>query len=71
MAYQDNCVQNSGGGVSRRTLVAGMAAGAGAIALGARDAIAQTGPAAPPTTITSPPRDFGPNGATERLFHRP
>ena len=38
MAYQDNCVQNSGGGVSRRTLVAAMAAGAGAIALGARDA---------------------------------
>ena len=34
MAYQDNCVQNSGGAVSRRTLVAAMAAGAGAIALG-------------------------------------
>jgi gluconolactonase len=57
MAYQDNCVQNSGGGVSRRTLVAGMAAGAGTRAVGARDT--QTGPAAPPTTITSPPRDFG------------
>jgi hypothetical protein len=29
MAYQDNCVQNSGGAVSRRTLVAAVAAGAG------------------------------------------
>ena len=33
MAYQDNCAQNSDGAVSRRTLVAAMAAGAGAIAL--------------------------------------
>ena len=71
MAYQDNCVQNSGGGVSRRTLVGGMAAGAGAIALGGRDAIAQTGPAAPPTTITSPPRDFGPNEPPNVYFTDP
>ena len=48
-----------------------MAAGAGAIALGARDAAAQTGPAAPPTTITSPPRDFGPNGAPTTYFTDP
>ena len=71
MAYQDNCVQNSGGAVSRRTLVAGIAAGAGAIALGGRDAMAQAGPAAPPTTITSPPRDFGPNGAPNVYFTDP
>ena len=71
MAYQDNCVQNSGGAVSRRTLVAAMAAGAGAIALGSRDATAQTGPAAPPSTITSPPRDFGPNGAPNVYFTDP
>jgi gluconolactonase len=71
MAYQDNCVQNSGGGISRRTLVGAVAAGAGAIALGGRDAIAQTGPVAPPSTITSPPRDFGPNGAPTTYFTDP
>ena len=71
MTYQDNCVRISGGAVSRRTLVAGLAAGAGAIALGARDATAQTGPAAPPSTITSPPRDFGPNGAPTTYFTDP
>jgi gluconolactonase len=73
MAYQDNCVQNSGGGVSRRTLVAGLAAGAGAIALGARDARAagDMGPVAPPSTVTSPPRDFGPNGAPTTYFTDP
>jgi len=37
-----------------------MAAGAGAIALGARDARAagDMGPVAPPSTVTSPPRDL-------------
>jgi gluconolactonase len=73
MAYQDNCVQNSGAGVSRRTLVAGLAAGAGAIALGARDARAagDMGPVTPPSTVTSPPRDFGPNGAPTTYFTDP
>ena len=73
MAHQDNCVQNSGRGVSRRTLVAGLAAGAGAIALGARDARAagDMGPVAPPSTVTSPPRDFGPNGAPTTYFTDP
>ena len=71
MTYQDNCVRISGGAVSRRTLVAGLAAGAGAIALGARDATAQTGPVAPPSTVTSPPRDFGPNGAPTTYFTDP
>jgi gluconolactonase len=73
MAHQDNCAQNSGGGVSRRTLVAGLAAGAGAIALGARDARAagDMGPVAPPSTVTSPPRDFGPNGAPTTYFTDP
>src|ERR1700722_7408944 len=73
MAHQDNCVQNSGGGVSRRTLVAGLAAGAGAIALGPRGAGAagDMGPVAPPSTVTSPPRDFGPNGAPTTYFTDP
>ena len=73
MAHQDNCVQISSRGVSRRTLVAGLAAGAGAIALGPRDARAagDMGPVAPPSTVTSPPRDFGPNGAPTTYFTDP
>jgi gluconolactonase len=72
MAYQDNCVQNSGGGVSRRTLVAGIAAGAGVAALGSRNvAAAESGPVAPPTVISSPPRDFGPNAPPNVYFTDP
>ena len=43
MAHQDNCVQISSRGVSRRTLVAGIAAGAGVVALGSRNAVAEGG----------------------------
>ena len=73
MAHQDNCVQISSRGVSRRTLVAGIAAGAGSIALGPRDARAagDMGPVAPPSTVTSPPRDFGPNAAPTTYFTDP
>jgi gluconolactonase len=72
MAHQDNCVQISSRGVSRRTLVAGMAAGAGFAALGSRNAAAaDSGPVAPPSVITSPPRDFGPNGAPTVYFTDP
>ena len=44
--------------------------GAGALAIGARAALAQAdmGPIAPPSTVTTPPRDFGPSGCAERLF---
>ena len=70
MAYQDNCVQNSGGAVSRRTLVAAMAAGAGAIALGGRDATAQTGPVRP--RPPSPPRRaISARGAPTTYFYDP
>jgi gluconolactonase len=72
MAHQDNCVQISSRGVSRRTLVAGMAAGASVVALGSRSAgAADAGPVAPPSVITSPPRDFGPNGAPTVYFTDP
>jgi gluconolactonase len=72
MTHQDNCVQISSRGVSRRTLVAGMAAGAGFAALGSRNAAAaDSGPVAPPSVITSPPRDFGPNGAPTVYFTDP
>ena len=71
MAYQDNCVQNSGG-ISRRTLVAGVAAGAGVMALGSRNvAAAESGPVAPPSVITTPPRDFGPNAPPNVYFTDP
>jgi gluconolactonase len=56
--------------LSRRTLVQGFALGAATFA-GAGSALAQTGPAAPPTTITTPPRDFGPNGAPTTYFWDP
>jgi gluconolactonase len=47
--------------ISRRTLVATMAVGAATAAAGSRGAMAQTERAAPPSVVTSPPRDFGPN----------
>ena len=46
--------------------------GAGALAIGARAALAQEmGPVAPPSTVTSPPRDFGPEGAPTTYFWDP
>jgi gluconolactonase len=72
MAHEDNCVQNAGGAVSRRTLVGAIAAGASVVALGSRNAAAaDAGPVAPPSVITSPPRDFGPNGAPTTYFTDP
>ncbi len=52
--------------LSRRTLVAALAATAAA-----SEALAQSKPAAPPTTITTPPRDFGPGGAPTTYFTDP
>ena len=54
--------------VGRRRFLAG--AGAGAVALGARMALGAEamGPVAPPSTVTSPPRDFGPEGAPNVYF---
>ena len=71
MAHHEDCIQGPSGTVSRRALVAAAAAGAGVVALGSRGAMAQTGPAAPPSTVTSPPRDFGPNGAPTTYFTDP
>ena len=51
-------------GLSRRSLVA-------ALAVTASGAAAQPKPAAPPTTITVPPRDFGPEGAPTTYFTDP
>jgi gluconolactonase len=58
--------------LSRRTLVQGLAAGAGAVLAGAGTAAAQqAGPVAPPSTITTPPRDFSPRGAPTTYFWDP
>jgi gluconolactonase len=56
--------------LSRRTVI-NMGVGAGALALGARVASAQTGPQAPPSTVTQPPRDFSPRGAPTTYFWDP
>src|SRR4249919_3086440 len=57
--------------VSRRTLVTAALAGAGAIALASREALAQSGPVAPPSTVTTPPRDFSSRGAPTTYFTDP
>src|SRR5580658_8426192 len=54
--------------ISRRTLVQGLALGAAATVAGAGGALAQGAEVAPPTTITSPPRDFSPRGAPTTYF---
>ncbi|SEG63879.1 SMP-30/gluconolactonase/LRE family protein [Bosea lathyri] len=57
--------------LSRRTLIA--AAGLGALSAAASPALAQTatGAAAPPSTITNPPRDFSRRGAPTTYFWDP
>ena len=59
--------------MSRRTLVQGLAVAAGATAAGASGALAQqpAAPLGPPSTITTPPRDFGPGGAPTTDFWDP
>ena len=58
--------------MSRRALVQGIAVAAGATVAGVSGALAQTpAPVGPPTTITTPPRDFGPGGAPTTYFWDP
>lgn len=59
--------------LDRRRFLGKVGAGAGAaVALSAGAALAQDmGPIAPPSTVTSPPRDFGPNGAPTTYFWDP
>jgi gluconolactonase len=61
------------GVISRRTLLRGIGVAAGAVVVAPRRARAQApaAPAAPPTTVTTPPRDFGPNGAPNVYFTDP
>ena len=57
--------------ISRRTLITGVGLAAGAAVIAPRLARAQGGPMAPPSTVTTPPRDFGPNGAPTTYFTDP
>ena len=56
MARDDENGWKNGGAMSRRTLVGAIAAVAAA-----RGALAQAERVVPPSVVTSPPRDFGPN----------
>jgi gluconolactonase len=60
-----------GATLSRRTLVGAVGVTAATLAAGRAFAQAPPGPVAPPSTITSPPRDFGRNGAPTTYFTDP
>src|SRR5512134_32851 len=63
-----------GGVISRRALLAGLGVVAGTAAFAPRGASAQApagGPAAPPSTVTTPPRDFGPGAPPNVYFTDP
>src|SRR5512137_166807 len=57
--------------MSRRTMLRSVGAAVGAAVLVPRLAAAQSGPVAPPSTITQPPRDFSPRGAPTTYFTDP
>jgi gluconolactonase len=61
------------GALSRRSLLTGLGVVAGALAVGpvAVSAQAPPGPATPPSTITTPPRDFGPGAPPNVYFTDP
>src|SRR5258708_33853155 len=58
--------------ISRRTAIKALGAGAGVAAAAPRVAFAQAAaPVAPPSTVTTPPRDFSRNGAPTTYFTDP
>src|SRR5262250_2268855 len=59
--------------VSRRTLLKTLGAAAGAAIVSAGQSSGQTAqpPQGPPTTISNPPRDFGPNAPPTTYFSDP
>ena len=56
--------------ISRRRVVTSLTVGVGAAALISRAGLAQRVQVAPPSTITTPPRDFGPQRRADHIFHR-
>jgi gluconolactonase len=73
MSASKNFEAKGGATLSRRTLVgvAGVAAATVVAGRAFAQAPATPGPAAPPSTITTPPRDFGPSGAPTTYFTDP
>src|SRR5216684_2147883 len=61
MRRQDGSGHEKSGTLSRRTLVGAMAIAAGAAIAGSRRVLADAEKGVPPTVVTSPPRQFGPN----------
>ena len=57
--------------MSRRTIMKAMGAAAGAAVVVPGIALAQGKPAEPPSTVTTPPRDFGPNAPPNVYFTDP
>jgi gluconolactonase len=70
---QDACERDEKRMISRRGLITVMSvAGAAMLAPGlARGQAPPAGPVAPPSTVTTPPRDFGPHGAPTTYFTDP
>jgi gluconolactonase len=62
---------DAGRPVSRRALIKTMGVAAAVVAPRLVFAQAPAGPASPPSTITTPPRDFGPGGAPTTYFTDP
>jgi gluconolactonase len=69
----DTCERDEDRKISRRGLITVMGvAGAAILAPGrARGQTPPAGPMAPPSTVTTPPRDFGPHGAPNVYFTDP
>lgn len=71
---REACDREIGSLISRRTLIKAIGAVAGVAAVAPRVVAAQAPPGSPmgpPSTVTSPPRDFGPNGAPTTYFTDP
>ena len=71
---REACDREGNGVMSRRTLIKAMGVVGGVAAVAPRGALAQAppaGPAAPPSTVTSPPRDFSASGAPTTYFTDP
>ncbi len=71
MPRQDKCAHRVET-ISRRSVIKAIGAGAGVAAAAPRIALAQAAaPVAPPSTVTTPPRDFSRNGAPTTYFTDP
>ena len=71
MSASKNFEAKGGATLSRRTLVGAAGVAAATVVAGRAFAQAQPTPVAPPSTITTPPRDFSPHGAPTTYFTDP